>query len=347
MLACTALIVACAEGTDKREVITGAGGFRFEIPPGLDPNSATFFVPGDNPLTEEKVRLGKRLFFDKSLSVDGSVSCASCHDPEKAFSDPNQFSIGFKGRRGARQAPTIINRAFSRAQFWDGRAASLEEQTSFPIISPHEMGNPDLNTVLKRLKTDQNYVAAFQQAFPADGAISEQHLAQAIASFERTVSAGNSPFDRFINGDKAAMNESATRGYRIFLGKANCAACHISFNFTDELYHNLGIGSVARKPDLGRFAVTKADGDQGAFKTPTLREVASTAPYMSDGSLRTLEQVIDYYDKGCQPNQWLSPKIKTLNLTVQEKKDLVEFLKALSGEVTWYGREGPKRAGPR
>jgi len=341
-LACFAgglLITACAGKVDKTDVGRTTVGFKLNAPLGLDTGSATFFVPNDNPLTEEKVRLGKRLYFDKGLSADGSISCASCHVPEKGFADPNRFSAGVRGQKGTRQAPTIVNRVFSRAQFWDGRAASLEEQVITPITNPAEMGHTKMKLVLRRLQADPSYVEAFREAFAGEGAITEQHLAQAIASFERTILSGNSPYDRYVNGDKTAMSESAVRGYGLFLGKAKCASCHVSFNFTDEIYHNLGTGSLGKNPDQGRFAISKLDGHQGAFKTPTLREVANTAPYMSDGSLQTLEEVIEYYDKGCRPNQWLSPKIKALNLTAQEKTDLVEFLKALSGEVTWYGKE--------
>lgn len=334
-------------GTEaKEEGVIVAGGFRLAAPLGLDLESATFHIPEENPLTEEKVRLGKRLYFDNALSVDGTLSCASCHVPEKGFADPNRFSVGVRGQTGTRQAPTIINRVFSRRQFWDGRAASLEEQALGPITNPVEMGNPSIDGVLERLRKDSSYVEDFKRAFPPDGAIDEQNLARAIASFERTIMSGNSPFDRYIEGDKGAMSESAVRGYELFLTKAGCATCHVSFNFTDENYHNLGIGMLVKKPDLGRYTVSRIEGHQGAFKTPTLREVANTAPYMSDGSLATLEEVVDYYNRGAQPNRWLSPKIKPLGLSEQEKRDLVEFLKALSGEVVWYGKEKGRAASP-
>lgn len=330
------------ESGENSAVVTA--GFRLNAPLGLNLESAAFYVPEDNPLTEEKVKLGKRLYFDPVLSVDGTVSCASCHVPEKGFADPNLFSIGVRGQLGTRQAPTIINRVFSRAQFWDGRAASLEEQALGPITNPIEMGNPNINVVIERLKKDPSYIEQFDRAFPRsdtadESGVTEKNLAHAIASFERTIMSGNSPFDRFIEGDKSAMSESAARGYQLYLTKANCATCHVSFNFTDETYHNLGVGMTARKPDFGRYTVSKLEGHQGAFKTPTLREIANTAPYMSDGSLKTLEEVVDYYDRGAAPNPWLSPKIKPLGLTVAEKRDLVEFLKALSGEVVWYGKE--------
>ena len=349
-----ALLSACRSGSPSQETTTPieptpTGAFRLTAPLGLELTSSTFHVPADNPLTEEKVKLGRKLFFDKSLSIDGTVSCSTCHLPERAFSDPNRVSIGVRSRTGTRQSPTLVNRVFSQAQFWDGRATSLEQQAVVPITNPVEMGNPDINDVLKRLRRDPAYVDSFKLAFPENGSISAEHLGQAIASFERTILAGNSPFDRFSNGDKDAISNSALRGYRLFFGKALCSQCHLSFNFTDELYHNLGVGSLAGKPDQGRFSVMKTDGSQGAMKTPTMRELVRTAPYMSDGSLKTLEEVIDFYDKGCQPNRWLSPKIKPLNLTSEEKSDLVEFLKSLSGEVTWYGKQEDQRraAGPR
>lgn len=339
-------ISACARQTPTGEPsVTSSTGFRLSAPMGLDLASATFFVPEDNPLSEQKVALGKRLFFDKSLSVDGSVSCASCHVPERGFADGSQFSAGVRGKRGPRHTPTLINRAFSRAQFWDGRAATLEDQALAPLVNSIEMGNPNVDAVIRRLKTDQAYREEFRRAFPEDREITDRNLARALSSFERTILAGNSSFDQFANGKKDALSESASRGYRLFLGKAGCAVCHVSFNFSDEIYHNLGIGSAAKKPDEGRFAVSRQDSHQGAFKTPTLRELTSTAPYMSDGSLKTLEEVIDYYDRGCQPNRWLSPKIKALNLNQQEKADLVEFLKSLSGQITWYGKsDDSKRA---
>ena len=333
------LAVACQFEKPENPVEKPAGGYQLSAPFGLDLQSASFSIPPDNPLTEEKIRLGKQLFFEPRLSVDGAVACAACHAPEKGFADPNRFSIGFKGKRGTRQAPAVINRVFSRKQFWDGRAASLEEQALGPLTNPVEMANSDLKSVLARLEKIPAYVTAFKAAFPeTNGSIDEANLSRALASFERTVLAGNSPYDRFAQGDAQAMSAAAQRGYRLFLGKANCASCHVGFNFTDESYHNLGLGLTAKKPDWGRYALTKLEGHQGAFKTPTLRELAVTAPYMSDGSFQTLEAVVEFYDQGCRNNQWLSAKIKPLGLTETEKKDLVEFLRALSGEIVWYGK---------
>lgn len=334
-------LIACQGGEKAvQQPATEAAGFQLTAPLGLDFQSASFSVPKENPLTEEKIKLGKRLYFEKALSIDNTLSCASCHMPEKGFADPNQFSVGVKGQKGGRQAPPILNRVFSRKQFWDGRAASLEEQALGPMMNPIEMGHPDVKSVINRLEKDPGYVAAFKQAFPDQGgAVNDVTISRAIASFERTIMSGNSPYDRYTQlNDKTALSAAAERGYHLFLGKANCASCHVGFNFTDESYHNLGVGTDAKKQDLGRYAISKLDGHQGAFKTPTLREIANTAPYMSDGSLKTLEEVVEYYNKGCRNNKWLSAKIKPLGLTAQEKQDLVEFLKALSGEVVWYGK---------
>lgn len=339
------LLTACSGNKNSDETAQAEQGqhgetFRLSAPLGLDLESASYSVPQENPLTEAKLRLGKRLYFEKALSLDNTLSCASCHVPDKGFADPNQFSLGVKGKKGTRQAPALINRAFSRKQFWDGRAASLEEQALGPITNPIEMAHPSIKSVATRLEKDASYIAAFKEAFPAaGGAINDVTIGRALASFERTIMSGNSPYDRFTQRkEQTAMSDAAQRGYHLFLGKANCASCHVGFNFTDESYHNLGLGVNAKTPDLGRYAVSKLDGHQGAFKTPTLREIANTAPYMNDGSLKTLEEVVEFYDKGCRDNKWLSAKIKPLGLTAQEKQDLVEFLKALSGEVVWYGK---------
>ncbi len=354
MLALLAVALAACNGAKKSDEVTltdggkpAAASYHLNAPLGLDLDSASYSVPKENPLTEAKLKLGKRLYFEKALSFDHTLSCASCHLPDKGFADPRQFSIGVKGQKGGRQAPALINRAFSRKQFWDGRAASLEAQVFGPITNPIEMAHPNIKSVASRLEKDASYLAAFKEAFPAEGgAINDVTISRAIASFERTIMSGNSPYDRFTQlKDQTAMNASAQRGYQLFLGKANCASCHVGFNFTDESYHNLGLGVSAKKPDLGRFAISKLDGQQGAFKTPTLREIANTAPYMNDGSLKTLEEVVEFYDKGCRDNKWLSAKIKPLGLTNLEKQDLVEFLKALSGDVVWYGKDADvKRA---
>jgi len=336
-----ASLLACSKEAPegrRTEPPKAPSSYQLALPRGLHIESAV--IPKDNPLTEEKIKLGKRLFFEKSLSADNTLSCASCHIPEKGFADPNQFSSGVGGTKGGRQAPAVINRVFSGAQFWDGRAESLEQQAVGPIQNAVEMAMPSMELVVERLKGNPSYVADFQAAFPPDGAITTENVGRAIASFERTILSGNSPFDRFQAGDPAAMSEAARRGLAIFKDekKGNCETCHASFNFTDENYNNLGVGMAAKKPDQGRYVVSKLEGHQGAFKTPTLREIARTAPYMHDGSQKTLEEVVAFYVKGGHKNKWLSSKVKPLRLSKQEQADLVEFLNALSGDLTWYGK---------
>jgi cytochrome c peroxidase len=301
-------------------------------PLGLPP----LFWPADNPYTPEKAELGQLLYFDKRLSSDGTVSCASCHLPGKAFTDGAPVATGIKGQKGGRSAPTVINRAYSTLQFWDGRAASLEEQAKGPIANPIEMTHARTEAeahqaVVANLKAIPGYVQRFARAFGTES-FTIDHVAKAIATFERTVLSGNSPFDRYEAGDTKAMTDSQVRGRNIFYGKAACDACHIGFNFTDGSYANIGIGMDRKGPDLGRFAITKREEEKGAFKTPTLREIEHTAPYMHDGSMKTLEEVIEHYNKGGIKNPQLDQRIKPLNLTEQDKKDLVAFLKALSGE---------------
>jgi cytochrome c peroxidase len=277
--------------------------------------------------------LGKRLFYEKRLSRDGSVSCATCHDPDRAFTDGLPRARGVQGRTGPRNTPTIVNRGIGRAQFWDGRAPTLEHQALGPIEAAVEMDLP-LAEALARLEQDASYRQAFQAAF--DGGPSADRLARAIAAYERTIYSVDSPFDRFLAGSEDALSPEARRGLTLFGGKARCGECHTGPNFTDELFHTLGLAG-----DAGRGTVTKAPADEAAFKTPTLREVAKTAPYMHDGSLATLEEVVEYYDRGGTPHPNLSPKITKLSLTAQEKSDLVAFLRALSGTIV----ESPASAG--
>jgi cytochrome c peroxidase len=294
------------------------------------------FWPEDNPYTPEKAELGRLLYFDKRLSADASVSCASCHEPKKAFTDGSAVSTGISGLKGGRSAPTVINRAYSTLQFWDGRARSLEEQAKGPIANPVEMTNlkdsaAAHKAVVDNLRKVPGYVERFQEAFGTRD-FTIEHVARAIATFERTVYSGNAPFDRYRAGEKAAMTAEQVRGMDIFFKKAACDACHIGFNFTDGSYANIGIGMNTARPDLGRFLVTGREEERGAFKVPTLREIEHTAPYMHDGSLRTLEEVVEHYNKGGLKNPQLDQRIKPLNLTDQDKKDLVAFMKALSGE---------------
>jgi cytochrome c peroxidase len=287
--------------------------------------------PQDNPYTPAKAELGRYLYFDKRLSADGSVSCATCHDPARGFTDCAPVSTGIRGQRGNRSSPTVINRAYSLAQFWDGRAATLEEQVKGPIANPIEMGNTH-DAMVTSLRGITGYGPLFEQAF-GSGEITVDRVAQAIATFERTVLSGNSKYDRYKAGDKKAMSAPQVRGMRIFFDKAQCDSCHEGINFTLNAYANLGVGTDKPNPDVGRFAVTKDPADWGAFKTPTLRDVARTAPYMHDGSLLNLYQVVNFYDKGGTPNKNLDKKIKPLHLSEQQKDDLVAFLQALNGDV--------------
>jgi|SRR5215510_973750 len=318
-------------------VLSGAGlatadEYKVKLPLGLQEEA--LYVPEDNPLTEEKVALGKQLYFDKRLSIDNTVACASCHNPRFGFTDGKPVSTGIKGQKGGRSAPTTINRAFSKEQFWDGRAASLEDQAKGPIANPIEMGfTPE--GVVKRLRGIKGYGDQFQKVFgTADFTI--DHVAKAIAAYERTILSGNSPFDKYQAGDKTALSEAAQRGLALFNGKANCFRCHTGFNFTDEGFRNIGVGWDSGKKeftDTAHYQVTKKEGDKGAFKTPTLRNIAQTAPYMHDGSKKTLEDVVEYYGRGGTPNPYLAAEVKPLNLTVSEKKDLVAFLRSLTGEI--------------
>ena len=298
----------------------------FAVPKGLP----ALKCPDDNPQTEAKVKLGHQLFFDKRLSEDNSISCASCHDPAKGWSNGENFATGVGGAKGGRSSPTIINSAYTKLHFWDGRADSLEAQALGPIENPVEM-KMKLTDVVDRLNKIEGYKQQFQAVFGTD--VTKETLAKAIAAYERTILCGDAPFDRFKAGDKTALSEAAERGRKVFFGKAACSGCHVGPNFTDNAFHNIGIGMDKEKYDVGREELSGLLGDRGAFKTPTLREIARTAPYMHDGSLKTLEEVVEHYVKGGIQNPWLSEDIFPLKLTDEEKKDLVTFLKeGLSSE---------------
>jgi cytochrome c peroxidase len=320
-----------ASPAPQGETLT-SGEYTMTLPLGLQAGSA--FIPEDNPLSESKIALGKKLYFDARLSADNTISCATCHAPDKGFSDGRPTSAGIRSQTGNRNAPTVINRLFSAEQFWDGRAATLEEQALGPIQNPIEMGHT-LPGMIAHLNGIAGYKDEFQKVF-GTAEITPDLVAKAIASYERTVLAGNSAFDRYAAGDKTAMSESAVRGMEIFNDKdrGNCVTCHAGFNFTDESYHNLGVGMDRPQPDLGRYTVTKAEADKGAFKTPTLRNIAETGPYMHDGSEVNLRAVVEFYDRGGNPNPQLSKEIRRLNLSERDKQDLVAFLEALTGEVT-------------
>jgi cytochrome c peroxidase len=323
-------------------------------------------VPADNPQTPEKIALGKRLFEDKRFSGDGTVSCATCHDPAKGFADALPVAEGIGKQKGTRNSPTGLNAVYYTSQFWDGRRITLEEQAKDPFTNPIEHGLKSHDPILQVIRSDPSYPAEFKAIFGIDAkAITIDHVVKAIAAFERTVIAGDSPFDRYLfGGDKTAMSAAAIRGLDIYRTKGRCQDCHAIGQteaiFTDNKFHNVGVGfkriegkfmaaanafrkakqegknvdesvlSNAETSELGRFVVTLRPTDIGAFKTPTLRNVSITAPYMHDGSIKTLEEVIELYDKGGEKNPLLDSGIRPLNLTAQEKSDLVEFMKALT-----------------
>jgi len=296
---------------------------RTVIPVGLKERE----VPKDNPLTEERVSLGRKLFFDPILSADKTVACATCHQPERGFAGPEDGARGIGGRRTPRKAPTLLNRAYGTAFFWDGRETTLEAQALRPIEDPAEMGST-LSDVVKRLGADKDYKARFEAAF-ADG-VTETNVGRALAGFERVLLRGDSAVDRFrTKGEHDALTPKEREGLWLYESKARCWRCHGGANFTDERYHNTGVSWDKETPDLGRGGVTKRDEDRGKFKTPTLRGVVRTAPYMHDGSIRTLEDVVDFYNRGGGANKHLDPVLGPLELSKDEVAALVAFLKAL------------------
>jgi cytochrome c peroxidase len=304
--------------------------YDLEIPLGLDED--LFHVPKDNPLTKEKVALGHLLYFDKRLSKNGTISCATCHMPALAFTDGQPVSAGIHRQQGGRSAPTSINRGFSKAQFWDGRAATLEDQSVGPLTNPVEHGFVNNDEVVSTLNKIAGYKKLFKEAFE-EKSITIQQVGKAIASFQRTLISGNSPFDKFDwDGEEKAISEAAKRGKKLFFGKARCNLCHFGTNFSDEKFHNIGIGWKGEAVDVGRYHVTHDKKDIGAFKTPTLREISRTAPYMHDGRFVTLKQVVDHYNQGGVKNPFLDNQVIPLNLTESEKQDLVEILRTLNGE---------------
>jgi len=312
--------------------------YELEIPLGLDEEQ--FHVPKDNPLTKEKVRLGHLLFFDKRLSKNGKIACATCHMPALAFTDGQPVSSGIHRQQGGRSAPTSINRGFSKAQFWDGRASTLEEQSVGPLTNPIEHGFVNNQEVVATLNQVAGYKKLFNEAFGTNS-ITIQEVGKAIASFQRTLISGNSPFDRFDwDGEETSISEAAKRGKKLFFGKARCNLCHFGTNFSDEKFHNIGIGWEGETVDVGRYHVTHNKKDMGAFKTPTLREISRTAPYMHDGRFVTLKQVVDHYNQGGVKNPFLDNQIIPLTLTESEKQDLIEMLRALNGEG-WQHAKAP------
>lgn len=311
-----------------------------ELPPGFPAPP----VPADNPLTPAKVALGERLFFEPVLSADGKVSCSSCHLPQHAFADQVPFSIGIGGQPGPRNTPSILNAAYLPRLLWDGASLGLEDQVRYPITHPREMGMTN-SKVIKAIEAKAEYAPLFVTAY-GDEKITYERISHAIASFERTLIASDSPFDRFFFGnDPKALSESARRGWELFQGKAGCAQCHRftreSPFFTDFEYHNVGVGwgsdkpDLSQKPDLGRYDVTKEKEDRGRFRTPSLRNVALTAPYMHDGSVATLADAVAFFERGGIANNYLDEKIKPLQLSPGERADLLAFLESLSSSQSY------------
>lgn len=305
-------------------------------PLGLPP----LLIPADNPLTAEGIALGRRLYFEKQLSSDNTFSCGSCHSPHIRFADGLKVASGVNGQQGTRNTPTVLNAAYRLTQFWDGRAASLEQQAGFPIANAKEMNLPHEVCVVK-LSANSSYQNEFANVF-GPGPITMDKIQKAIASFERTLLSGNAPFDRYqYGGEKRALSAAAIRGLAIFTDKqrGNCVTCHTIGErfalFTDEKFHNVGAGMDANGElkDVGRFAQTKAEVERGAFRTPSLRNVANTSPYMHDGSLKTLAEVIDFYVGGGSSNPQLDKEIKPLKLSAQDRADLIAFLESLTGEL--------------
>jgi cytochrome c peroxidase len=322
-------------------------------------------IPADNPQTPEKISLGQRLFFDRRLSVDGTVSCSTCHDPQLAFTDRKPLSVGINGRVGQRNAPTILNALYNKTQFWDGRVNTLEQQAANPIVNAFEMGHPNLDAAVAQIASVEEYQQAFQRVFgrPPNG----PDLLRAIASYERTQLSFDSPFDHFIAGETNAIDESAKRGWEIFNTRGRCNKCHALTettrdvtNFIDNDFHNIGIGiirhnvvALGRQAEklinsgdtaaidraaiqtemsaLGRFLITKNEKDIASFKTPNIRNVLVTGPYFHDGSQETLWDVVDHYNKGDGlHNPYLDEDIQPLALTESDIDDLVAFMASLT-----------------
>jgi len=300
-----------------------------DVPTGLDRYVP---VPLDNPITPEKVTLGRRLFFDERLSKDGRTSCATCHQPARRFTDGRVLPRGVFGREGRRNTPSILNRVYGRSAFWDGRAATLEDQVRAAVTGDRDLGL-SMEEAVARVSRDAEYARAFATAFGEP--VTAARIAQALATFVRTRFSGDSAFDRFLTGDSTALGAAERRGLELFSGRAKCARCHAGPLLSDEGFHNTGIAwRDGRFLDPGRAAVTGSDGDRGAFKTPTLREIARTAPYMHDGSVARLIDVIEFYDRGGRPNPNLDPDIRPLHLTASEKTALMAFLRSLSGTIS-------------
>jgi cytochrome c peroxidase len=338
--------------------------FSVRLPAGIPKEVWTYYVPKDNPVTVAKVELGRQLFFDTRLSADSTISCATCHDPALAFTDGKKVATGINSRQGARNSPTLFNAMFNSGQFWDGRAETLEAQAIQPLINQDEMGNDSFEAVVRRLDAIPEYAKQFKEVFGSR--VSIELVGKAIASFERTLVSGDSPFDRFVAGDRTAMTDAAQRGLFLFRTKGRCAICH-TFNasfpfFTDQNYRNTGVaansrafGTLAREAlkvlqdgtgladlswfakqggaaELGRFLITGNSLDIGSFRTPSLRDVELTAPYFHDGSATTLADVLKFYARGGNENPMRDWELQPLDLDDRERQEIIEFLKSLTSD---------------
>jgi cytochrome c peroxidase len=338
---------------------------KISIPLGLPSDTWDYYVPRKNPMTAVKVELGRKLFFDARLSADGKISCASCHDPKLAFTDGKSVAEGIAGRRGARNSPTLLNAMFNAGQFWDGRADTLEDQAVQPLVNPLEMGNESYDEVVTRLRAIPEYRAEFQSVFGSEVKI--ELVGKAISAYERTLVSGDAPFDSFIAGDRSAISEEAKRGFALFRGRARCSRCHTFSDalpfFSDFNYHNTGVAmnhpnfdrlsrqayavietDKAREvidglakleggQELGRVLITYQVFDIGSYRTPSLRNIALTAPYFHDGSAKTLADVVRFYSEGGRQNINREWDLDTLALSEAEQRDLVAFLESLTGKI--------------
>src|SRR5215831_1164967 len=363
------LLLASVPALVRASDSPNSSSFEIRMPRGISQDLWQYFIPADNPMTVEKVELGRKLFFDARLSADGTVSCASCHDPKRAFTDGKPLAEGINARRGVRNSPTLLNAMFSTGQFWDGRAATLEEQAKMPLTNADEMGNRSIEEVVAKITAIPEYTKAFRQVF--NGAVNIDGFAKAVAAFERTLISGDAPIDRYLAGDINALSEPARSGLVLFRSKARCGVCH-QFNanfsafstfpfFTDGNYRNTGVAvnftgfnALARRAmsaardetgaatlelakheragELGRFVVSGNTLDIGAFRTPSLRNVELTAPYFHDGSAATLQDVVRFYVKGGNENPNRDWQLEPVPLTESEQRELVAFLKALTSD---------------
>jgi cytochrome c peroxidase len=287
-------------------------------------------VPDDNPLTPEKIELGKLLYFDGRVSKDGTISCATCHDPKMAWAEHTPTSEGIDHQMGGRNAPTVINSAYATSQFWDGRAKTLEDQATGPVENPIEMGH-DMEAVVDAFSKVAEYQERFKKVFGTG--VTKEGFAKAVAAFERTVLSGDSPYDRFVQGNQEALTDTQKRGLELF--RNNCSLCHTPPLFSSYKFFNAGVGADAANLDEGRKKISEKAGDLGKFRTPALRDVAETYPYFHDGGVAKLEDAVALMAGGGKDNPNLSEMLKSVreaNLGEQDQKDLVEFLKALSGK---------------